>query len=148
MSDRDTGAAPASLLIRCGEGDPSVMADYSRPGHLPWMEFEIPIPPSMNRFMRRLGNKTPKVQFWMRQADMACILRRDRRRCRIIGKFEAEFLFGRDHSDFHNREKALFDWLQSREFIENDKLCEWRSSGWSDAVMKGRVIVRLRPFIR
>lgn len=118
------------------------------PAELLWQEFELPVPPSCNQFVRRLGNRSPGVVRWAKQADMAFVCRQVRTRCRIIGAFEAEFLFGRDHSDFHNREKALFDWLQSREFIENDKLCEWRGSGWSDAVMKGRVIVRLRPWCR
>lgn len=116
---------------------------------LPWLEFDLPTPASCNQFIRKLGNKTPAIRNWARRADIAWIERADRtlRHCKIIGKFEAEFLFGRDHSDFHNREKVLFDWLQSREFIENDKLCEWRASGWSDDVPKGRVVVRLRPWI-
>jgi hypothetical protein len=114
---------------------------------LPWMEFELPAPPSVNRFLRHMGNRTPAVSNWGAQADMAFMIRPDRQICKIIGKFEAEFLFGRDRSDFHNREKCLFDWLQSREFVENDKLCEWRASGWNDDVPKGRVIVRLRPWM-
>lgn len=127
---------------------------------LPWLEFELPAPPSVNLFMGKLGNKTPAVTRWSRQADLAFVMAQERKlyreishqctevkHCRIIGKFEAEFLFGRDRSDFHNREKALFDWLQSREFVENDKLCEWRGSGWSDDVPTGRVVVRIRPFL-
>ena len=113
---------------------------------IPWLEFEIPCPPSCNRFVSRLGNKTPGVRAWSRQADMA-FMASPTKLLRIKGKFEAEFLFGRDRSDFHNREKCLFDWLQSREFIENDKLCEWRASGWSDDVPKGRVLVRLRSWM-
>jgi hypothetical protein len=113
---------------------------------MPWLQFELPAPPSVNRFMGKLGNKTPGVRSWSRQADMA-FMASPTKLSRIKGKFEAEFLFGRDRSDFHNREKCLFDWLQSREFIVNDKLCEWRSSGWSDDVPKGRVVVRLRPFL-
>jgi hypothetical protein len=113
---------------------------------LPWLEFEIPVPPSVNRFMAKLGNQSPKVRAWAMQADIAFVAQRTR--CKIHGKFEAEFLFGRDRSDYHNREKALFDWLQSREFIENDRLCEWRGSGWSDAVMKGRVLVKIRPWMQ
>jgi hypothetical protein len=118
---------------------------------LPWLEFCLPTPPSVNRFMSRLGNRSPAVVKWAKQADLAWVARENRsmaRRCALVCKFEAQFLFGRDRSDFHNREKVLFDWLQSREFIENDKLCEWRGSGWSDAVMKGRVLVRLRPWMR
>lgn len=115
---------------------------------LPWLEFELPAPPSVNRFVSKLGNKTPKFATWAKEADIAFICHRmHRTRCKIKGKFEAEFQFGRDRSDFHNREKALFDWLQSREFIENDRFCEWRGSGWSDDVPKGRVKVRLRPWM-
>jgi hypothetical protein len=114
---------------------------------LPWLEFELPVPPSVNRMMRRLGNRTPLVVSWFRQADMAFMASRTKQTLWRIGKFEAEFFFGRDRSDFHNREKCLFDWLQSRGFIENDKLCEWRGSGWSDDVPKGRVKVRLRPWM-
>jgi hypothetical protein len=123
--------------------------DLSRPhspSELPWLEFELPAPPSVNRFKGHLGNRSPVVTIWMRQADMA-FMASPAKLTRIKGQFEAQFQFGRDSSDFHNREKPLFDWLQTREFIENDKLCEWRSSGWSDAVMKGRVIVRLRPWM-
>lgn len=115
---------------------------------LPWMQFELPSPPSVNRFMAKLGNKTPVVRKWIAQADMAFMAAKTKKFCRIVGKFEVQFIFGRDKSDFHNREKALFDWLQSREFIENDKFCEWRGSGWSEDVPKGRVMVRLRPWMR
>jgi hypothetical protein len=114
---------------------------------LPWLEFEIPCPPSKNQKIGKLGNHTPTVRRWAHQAGLALIVSRVNR-CKIIGRFEAEFLFGRNkRADFHNYEEFLFDWLQS-EFIENDKLCEWRSSGWSDAVPKGRVVVRLRPWMK
>lgn len=113
---------------------------------LPWAEYELPCPPSKNRKMGRLGNKTPAVRSWARWADIAFVARY--KLTRIKGKFEAEFQFGRNNrADFHNYEEFLFDWLQSREFFENDKLCEWRGSGWSDAVMKGRVLVKLRPWM-
>ena len=87
------------------------------------------------------------------QADLAAGVARENRtiarRCAIVGKFQAEFMFGRNNrADFHNYEEFLFDWLQSREFIVNDKLCEWRGSGWSDDVPKGRVVVRIRPWMR
>jgi len=115
---------------------------------LPWLEFELPRPPSKNRKMGKLGNRTPEVEKWVGQADIAWVVTR-LKLPRIKGKFEAEFIHGRDNSaDFHNFEEFLFDWLESREFIENDKLCEWRASGWGDDVPKGRVVVRLRPWMR
>ena len=125
----------------------AVDAIFAEAERLPWLEFELPAPPSVNRFVSKLGNRSPIVQTWMQKADMAFMVTKTKKFCRIVSRFEAEFRFGRDNSDFHNREKALFDWLQSREFIQNDKLCEWRSSGWSDAVPKGRVLVRLRPWM-
>jgi hypothetical protein len=30
-----------------------------------WTEFDLPRPPSVNRFMRKLDNKTPCVRAWI-----------------------------------------------------------------------------------
>ena len=119
---------------------------------LPWLEFELPEAPSKNRKMWKLGNSTPEVLEWGKQADMAFMAlppeTRKKLRATCFCRFEAEFYHGRNNrADFHNYEEFLFDWLQSRGFVANDKLCEWRSSGWSDDVPKGRVIVRLRPWM-
>jgi hypothetical protein len=143
--------AAHKIIAGLNEALERTMAGEFDPPELPWLEFELPCPPSVNRFKMRLGNKSPDVRTWIGRADMAFMGRKQDRPahlCRIKGKFEAEFLFGRNNrADFHNFEKPLFDWLQSRELIENDKLCEWRSSGWSDDVPKGRVVVRLRPWM-
>ena len=129
--------------------------DLSRPHSLPWLEFELPECPSKNRKMWKLGNRTPEVVEWGRQADMAFMAMppetRIKLRATCFCKFEAQFLHGRNNlADFHNYEEFLFDWLQSRGFIVNDKECEWRASGWADnagrEVPNGRVIVRLRPW--
>jgi hypothetical protein len=34
-----------------------------------WFELDLPRPPSVNRFMRKLGNRTPCVQAWIGEAD-------------------------------------------------------------------------------
>jgi hypothetical protein len=123
---------------------------------LPWMEFELPVPVSVNRFMSRLGNQTPVAREWYRRADMAFMalpveMRRNLR-CKIIGEFEAEYIFGPHAGDLSNRVKPLEDWLQSREFIENDRFCQQFVCKWAKNtglnVPKGRVVVRLRPWMR
>jgi hypothetical protein len=112
---------------------------------LPWVEFDLPMPPSVNKVMTKLGNRTPTVMGWIAIADFHFVSQRlPKRLTRIRGPFEAQFLFRRDRSDFHNREKVLFDYLQRVQIIENDKLCEWRASGWGDAPLGVRV--RLRPW--
>ena len=123
---------------------------------LPWIEFELPECPSKNKKKQKLGNSTPEVEEWARQANMAYMSlppeKRQKLRAMCFCKFEAQFLHGRNNrADFHNYEEFLFDWLQDRGFIKNDKDCEWRSSGWADNVgrdvSKGRVLVRLRPWM-
>ena len=34
-----------------------------------WTELDLPRPPSVNRFMRKLGNQTPCVRAWIGEAD-------------------------------------------------------------------------------
>jgi hypothetical protein len=130
--------------------------DLSRPHSLLWLEFELPSCPSKNKKKQKLGNSTPEVEEWAHQADMAYMAlppeERQKLRATCFCEFEAQFLHGRNNrADFHNYEEFLFDWLQDRGFIKNDKQCEWRASGWADnvgrSVPKGRVIVRLRPWM-
>lgn len=142
--ENDRGGA-YEPLIRSGEGDPSVTPDSSRPG-LPWLELSLPRPPSVNRFMTKLGNKSPIVQRWIKQADMAFVLARTRRRfTHIIGHFEAEFEFERGSYDLDNRIKPLLDFLQRVELIQNDRLCERLVASWGPA--NSGVVVRLRPWM-
>lgn len=132
------GAPPSA------EAGPSVKMPLNsgRP-ELPWMEINLPTPPSVNRFMAKLGNKSPVVKNWIERAD-GYFLAQKRRLTKIIGPFEAQFIFSEDTSDFHNREKCLFDYLQRVELIQNDRLCRWRASGWGTTMVG--VKVRLRPW--
>jgi hypothetical protein len=122
----------------------------SRPAELPWLEFELPAPPSVNRFMGKLGNKTPKVRLWIIQADMSFMLLKSKRggpvpelKC----TYEAEFWFARNRGDLDNKIKPLMDYLQRIQVIENDRMCERLLVQWSDDVPKCRVMVRLRPWM-
>lgn len=116
---------------------------------LPWLEITVPQPPSVNRFKARRGNRSPIVKNWTKQADMAFVLWRANNRrlpgTKIIGKFEIIIIFERDKSDNHNRIKALMDWLQRVELIENDRLSERMIVLWGDPNSGCRV--RLRPFM-
>lgn len=135
----------------------ALWGDGYKAKELTWIEFELPRPPSKNQKMWKLGNRTPKVVDWGEQANKAFMIlppeTRRKLRATCFCEFEAQFLHGRDKTaDFHNFEEFLFDWLQSRGFIKNDKQCEWRASGWADNVgrnvKKGQVMVRLRPWMR
>ncbi len=118
------------------------LSPVSSPG-LPWTVLDLPTPPSVNRFMRHLGNKSPVVVQWTRQADAQ--LMRAGRYTKLQCPFEAEFTFKRDRSDWHNRLKCLFDWLQRVELIRNDRDCERMTAGWGDAPLGVRV--KLMPFM-
>lgn len=118
---------------------------------LPWLEFQIPVAPSVNQYMSRLGNKTPKVQKWIGQADIAWVMSRQHLP-RIQNKFETNFIFGHHSGDLSNRLKPIEDWLQSREFIKNDRFARRILLEWGEDlgmnIPDQRVLVRLRPFMR
>jgi hypothetical protein len=72
------------------------------------------------------------------QEGHTCSTRRPRSR------YEAEFIFARAAmpSDLSNRIKALEDWLQRVELIENDKYCERLVAEWGRAPLGVRVRLR------
>lgn len=119
------------------------------PTGLPWLTLDLPCPPSVNRFMGKLGNRSPVVRRWVKDAD--CVFMqwtsnpRHRPGTKIIGSYEAEFIFLRHKGDLSNRTKALEDWLQRVEMIQNDKFCERLLLTWGDAPLGVRV--RLRPWV-
>ena len=114
---------------------------------LPWLEFEIPVPPSKNQKMAKLGNSTPVVKKWRHQAYLGFLAsgsNRPHHKCR----FEVEFYVGRNNkADLQNYEEFLCDWLEYARLVENDRLLETKWIQWSDTVEKGRVLVRLRPWM-
>jgi len=130
----------------------------SRPAELPWLEFELPAPPSVNRFMGKLGNRSPIVRKWVVQADMAFMCAKAWKKgdfTKIKCAYEAEFIFGRRaNSDLDNRIKPLMDYLQRIQIIENDRMCERIEVNWERIgsrpgrwIAPGRVLVRLRPWM-
>jgi Holliday junction resolvase RusA-like endonuclease len=114
---------------------------------------DLPQPPSVNRFMKKLGNKSPAVKAWTAEADYQLYAARAARRgtpSEIVpmkGLFEAQFIFQRSSrgGDIDNRVKPLLDWLQRVGLIENDSMCECLICGRGRTPLGVRV--RLREWL-
>jgi Holliday junction resolvase RusA-like endonuclease len=111
-----------------------------------WTELDLPRPPSVNRFMRKLGNKTPCVKAWIGEADYYLwVARKGRAIGPVSGPFEVELTFRRsDRGDLDNPIKPLLDWLQRVALVEDDKFCDRILAQWGEAPLGVRV--RLRSF--
>lgn len=89
---------------------------------------DLPLPPSVNAMIRKLGNKSPVVQKWIKLADpymLACTKKSVRK---INGPFLIQIFwpacqFGKFDCD--NRVKVLMDYLQRIIAFDNDRDC-WR----------------------
>lgn len=105
----------------------------------------LPAPPSVNRFMRRLGNKSPEVVKWSQQCDKHILMTRPRP-TRVHGHFVCTIMWdgdGAGYIDIDNRIKPLLDYLQRVELIDDDKLC-WRLHvGWGAAPLG--CVVHVQP---
>lgn len=139
---------------------PMVPIDTSdRPFGLPAeVVIDLPFPPSVNRIWRGVRRDnghsvmlSPEYRKWKDSADALALLRRTCRDSnRIAGPFEAAILLNMEAGlgDIDNRIKAVLDWLQSRQVIENDKLCMELSIKWAlpELAPDGcRVTVRALP---
>lgn len=95
---------------------------------------DLPLAPSVNRLHRRKGARVYRADYydrWIKAADAWCLLHRQYPRERITGPFEIELLLSSKHKgDGDNRIKAVLDWLQSREIIQNDVDCRKGSWEW------------------
>ena len=60
----------------------------------------------------------------------------------ITGKFIALILLKPSSLDLDNNSKCLLDYLQSRNFIIDDKLCQELTLRWGDAPTGARVTLR------
>jgi hypothetical protein len=74
-----------------------------------WLELDLPRPPSVNRFLRKLGNKTPCVRAWVGEADYHLwVARKVRRLEPVRGPFEVELEFRRSgRGDLGNNQATL-----------------------------------------
>lgn len=121
-------------------------APVLRLGGVPWFVLDLPRPPSVNRFLGKLGNKSPAVRKWVGQAD--AYLRVRGKYPRIAGPYELWVTFPTKEFtryDADNHLKALSDWLQRVEMIQNDRLARWICVMWGEAPAGCRV--RIRPWL-
>lgn len=108
----------------------------------PDIVIDLPFPPSVNRIWRGVrrrdgGNAvmlSPEYRQWKDAADALALLRRACRDSnRVKGPFEATILLNMEAGigDVDNRIKAVLDWLQSRQVVENDSLCMELTIRWA-----------------
>jgi Holliday junction resolvase RusA-like endonuclease len=103
----------------------------------------LPRPPSVNRFVTRLGSKSPIVLDWVRQCDRYVMAVRPRPR--FHGPFEAHVTWNdlyRGKIDIDNCIKPLLDYLQRVEIIDNDRWCRRLVVDWGPVELGCRVAVR------
>lgn len=123
---------PASVAAPTVKGKDAILsADSARPSptglRSTGFVIDLPLPPSVNTMVRKLGNTSPGVRRWRMQADAYLYEQMRWLKSRAIkGPFLIDITWTKAElgkSDIDNRIKPLLDYLQSRELIENDKLC-------------------------
>lgn len=107
---------------------------------------DLPPPISTNRIWRRskAGGviKSLAYERWIKRADDMLMELGQLRGVRpIVGKFSALIVVKRSNLDLDNNSKSVLDFLQSRNFIVNDKLCEELTLRWGDAPTGCRVTI-------
>lgn len=88
--------------------------------------FDLPRPPSVNDFTPRLGNASPAVVKWILHADRLVMALAPKPLPRLKGAFEIGVTWPSScytHVDIDNPQKALLDYLERIEMVENDKYC-------------------------
>ena len=94
------------------------------------MQINLPCPPSVNAmyYNRRRGGggrgriKSAKYRDWLRDAD-AYLMVQKRRLVPITGPYEVRIIVPRGRPDLDNLNKAVIDFLVSRELTPDDKHC-------------------------
>jgi Holliday junction resolvase RusA-like endonuclease len=95
-------------------------------------------------FTSRLGNKSPIVRKWIKNAD-ATLMANGKLPSKVTGNFDAVIVWDIEyfgHRDIDNSVKPLLDYLQRLELIENDKRCFSMMVGWGKAPEGCRVEIR------
>jgi len=143
-----TEAQLASLLERTGTPAAPAKVDTSAPPFAlpPDIVLDLPPPISVNRIWRKSKAgviKSMAYLRWIKRADAMLLELGQLKGVRPIpGKFIAVILVKRSNLDLDNNSKCLLDFLQSRNFIVNDKFCEELTLRWGDAPTGARVTLR------
>lgn len=107
---------------------------------------DLPPPPSVNRIWRRTKTgvcRSAAYTRWVKAADDMLLEFGQLRGIKpIAGKFVATIVVKRSNLDLDNNAKAILDFLQSRNFVMNDRHCEELTLRWGDAPAGARVTVR------
>lgn len=139
----------ADYLKRKGVPGAPNRVDVSRPPFaLADIVLDLPPPISVNRIWRKTKTgviKSSAYTKWIARADAMLIEMDQIKGVRpIAGKFTSLIVVRRSNLDLDNNSKVVLDFLQSRNFIVNDKLCEELTLRWGEAPTGCRVTVR--PF--
>lgn len=117
----------------------------------PDIVLDLPAPPSVNRLWRVSKSsviKSDVYKRWTKTADgMLLELGQLKGVKPIRGRFTALIVVKRSNKDLDNHSKAVLDFLQSRNFIVDDKLCEEITLRWGDAPTGCRVTVKAAPTV-
>lgn len=113
----------------------------------PDIVLDLPTPISVNRIWRvaKAGHviKSHVYKRWIKEADAMLLELGQLKGVKpITGKFTALIVVKRCNLDIDNANKGVLDFLESRNFILNDKLCEEVTARWGDAPTGCRVTVR------
>jgi Holliday junction resolvase RusA-like endonuclease len=107
---------------------------------------DLPAPISVNRLWRVSKSSVIKSDVytrWLKTADNMLLEMGQLRGVKpIAGKFTALIVLKRSRIDIDNGAKCCLDFLQSRNFIVNDKLCEELTLRWGDAPTGCRVTIK------
>lgn len=138
----------ADHLKRTGTPGAPNTADVSQPPFAlpPDIVLDLPPPISVNRIWRKTKTgvmKSPAYTGWIARADaMLMDLGQLQGVKPIPGRFTASIMVKRSRLDLDNNSKCVLDFLQSRNFIVDDKLCEELTLRWGDAPTGCRVTVK------
>jgi len=129
-------------------------ADTSRPPFDPFVGgivLDLPPPISVNRIWRKTKagmSKSLGYTRWIKRAD-AMLIEMDQLKGvkPLPGQFSALLVVKRSNIDLDNSAKCVLDFLQSRNFIVNDRLCEELTLRWGHAPTGCRITIRAIPTV-
>lgn len=110
------------------------------------IEFELPFPPSLNKYYRRVGNRTLISKRGRRYREMVIAIVAEIGAPPITGRVRMEIEYhppDRHTRDKDNFQKALFDSLEKAGAYLNDNQIDDYPQKWFPPVKGGRCIVRL-----
>jgi crossover junction endodeoxyribonuclease RusA len=112
------------------------------------MEFELPLPPSVNRLWRNIGNRTIlSREARVYRQTVKSILQCERIET-LVGPIAVDILVfppDRRRRDIDNFPKALLDSLQHAGVFVDDSQIERMSIERREVIPNGRVIVKVEP---